>query len=261
MSRSLAEVIRRRDVLYALTWREIRVRYKQSVMGVLWAILMPLVILSAGLVVRFGFSMVTGEPLRSSDLASVSVRAVPWAFFVASLRFATSSLIANTPLLTKIYLPREIFPAATIIAQLVDFAVSGVVLAIVLIALGVGVSIQVLWVPVLVALLVVLVTGLGILLSAAALFFRDVKYLVEVFLTFAIFFTPVLYEARMFGRWEDLLLLNPVAPILEGFAAVLVRHEPPALGWLAYSAAFGTLTLAGALYAFRRLEPYFAESV
>jgi len=254
-------LIARRDLLYMLTWRGVQIKYKQSVMGMLWAILMPAVIVCAGAVIRYGFALFSHTPLAASDLASVSVRAVPWAFFVSTIRFATTSLTANADLVTKIYLPREVFPIAAMLSQLVDFGVASVILGLVLAALGVGVGLELLWVPALVVILVVFTTGLAIFLSAASLFFRDVKYLVEVVLTFAIFFTPVFYEARMFGPWTPVLMLNPVAPLLEGFANVVVGHTAPPLAWLGYSAGASLVTLVVALRLFHRLEPYFAESV
>ena len=125
----------------------------------------------------------------------------------------------------------------------------------------VGVSIHLLWVPVLMLLLVVLVAGLGIFLSAAALFFRDVKYLVEVILTFAIFFTPVFYDVSLFGRWAKILLLNPVAPILEGIDAVVVKHQEPELMWILYSTVVALGLLVGAYSFFKRSEPAFAENI
>lgn len=251
----------RRDLLYMLTWREIRIKYKQSVMGMLWAVLMPAVIVLASVVVRYGFSLFSGRPLELADVASVSVRAVPWAFFVASIRFGTNSLVANNTLVTKIYFPREILPIAAVLSQLVDFAIAAVVMTVVLALLHVGVSAQLVWVPLLILVLVTFTMGLSLLLSAGSLFFRDVKYLVEVVLTFAIFFTPVFYEARMFGHWESVLMLNPLAPILEGFADAIVRHVAPPLPWLAYSTGISLFTLLAALYVFQRLEPYFAESI
>jgi lipopolysaccharide transport system permease protein len=258
--RLFSQLLAKRDLLYMLTWREIRVKYKQSVMGMLWAVLMPVVIVSAGVVVRVGFAIVSGKPLETGDLASVSVRAVPWAFLISSIRFATNSLISNSSLVTKIYLPREVFPVAAMLSQLVDLVVASLVLAVGLVVMGVGVSIQLLWLPILILILVVLTTGLCIVLSAASLFFRDVKYLVEVFLTFAIFFTPVFYEARMFGRWASLLMLNPVAPLLEGIADVVVRHAAPPVAWVGYSALCAAAVFAGAVAIFHGLEPYFAES-
>src|SRR6185437_15659677 len=105
----LQDLYRRRDLLYMITWREIVIRYKQSVMGFLWAILMPLLIVGAGIVVRAAFAYVAGTKLVMSDLADVSVRAVPWAFFVAATRFATNSLIGNVNLVQKIYMPGRFF--------------------------------------------------------------------------------------------------------------------------------------------------------
>jgi ABC-type polysaccharide/polyol phosphate export permease len=252
---------RRSDLVYMLAWREIKIRYKQSVMGVLWAVLMPTVIVLAGILVRYVFGMASGEPLTFADVASVSVKAVPWAFFVAAIRLSTTSLIGNVNLVTKIYLPREVFPLAAVIAQGPDFLVASGILALLLGLAGIGASWQLLWVPPVLAILFLLPVGLGLALSAAALFFRDVKYLVEVLLTFAIFFTPVFYDAALFGEYRDLALLNPVAPLLEALNAVVVRHEPPAAGWLGYSAAFAVVATVLGMRLFHRLDPYFAERI
>ena len=257
----LRELYRRRDVLYMLTWRDIVIKYKQSVMGLLWAILMPLLIVFAGILVRAAFAYVAGKPLQMADLLVVSVKSVPWAFCVASIRFATNSLVSNTNLVTKIYMPREIFPIAAVDSQLVDFLVASVVLVVLLMIASVGISWELAWTPALLGILIAQVLALGILLSAASLFFRDVKYLVEVVLTFAIFFTPVFYDTNVFPRWQTVLLLNPLAPPLEGLADVIVRHSPPDLAWLGYSAAVAATGLAFAVWAFRRLEPYFAERI
>src|SRR5271165_3016859 len=102
------QVLRYRDLLWMMIWRDIRVKYKQSVLGVMWAVLMPATIVLAGLVVKFAMAKVSGKPMVVEDLANVSVRAVPWAFFVASLRFGTNCLVANPNLVTKIYFPKVI---------------------------------------------------------------------------------------------------------------------------------------------------------
>jgi ABC-type polysaccharide/polyol phosphate export permease len=230
-------------------------------MGFLWAILMPIVIVSAGLVVRFAFAHFSGAALKLDDVVLVTVKAAPWAFFVSSIRFASVSLIANANLVTKIYMPREIFPIASVLSQLVDFGVASVVVIVILAIVGVPIHPGLLWVAPLVLLLVLLAAALALFLSAAALFFRDVKYIVEVILTFAIFFTPVFYEVALFGRWQTLLLLNPVSPLLEGLGAAVTGRPMPALGWLAYSAAFSIAGCVASLAFFKKLEPYFAESV
>lgn len=261
MIASVRAVADYRDLLYMITWRDIRIKYKQSIMGFLWAIFMPMIIVAAGVVVKYAFSYVSDEPLVRQDLVAISVKSVCWAFFVASIRFSSNSLVLNPNLVTKIYFPRIIFPVSAVLSQLFDFAIASSVLIVILIALGVGFSFHLLWIPVLIAILILLVTGSGIILSAGSLFFRDVKYLVEVILTFAIFFTPVFYEAEMFGRWQNVIMLNPVAPILEGLYRVVALQEGPELVWLAYSAGVAGVTFVLSVLAFGRMEPLFAESI
>ncbi len=258
---ALRELVAHRELLYVITWREIRVKYKQSVMGMLWAILMPLVIVAAGFIVRFAFSRISGKPLVMSDLTSVAVKAAPWAFFVAAIRFGTNCLVANSSLVTKIYVPRLIFPISAVLSQLFDLVIAGVVISVIMLVTRTGVSLQLLWLPLLLGSLILLATALAIMFSAASLFFRDVKYIVEVLLTFAIFFTPVLYDSSVFGSRAPLLLANPVSPLLEGLASAVVLHQCPSLPWVSYSVACSALLFVAALGAFRKVEPYFAESI
>jgi len=239
------QFLRYRDLIYMMIWRDIRVKYKQSLLGVMWAVLMPATIVLAGMVVRFAMFKVSGKPMAVQDLANVSVRAVPWAFFVASLRFGTNCLVANPNLVTKIYFPKVIFPLSATLSQFVDFLIACCVLAIILVAVGVSPSLTLLWLPVLIA----------------SLFLRDVKYLVEMILTFAIFFTPVFFDANMFGEWKNLLLLNPVAPILEGISSAVLRQGIMNPLWLFYSGLVALMVFFGSLAFFERLEPLFAESI
>jgi ABC-type polysaccharide/polyol phosphate export permease len=254
-------LVDRRELLYTLVWRELKVRYKQSVMGALWALLMPALIVAAGVLVKVGFALSTGRAVAWNDATSVAVRGVPWAFFVSAIRFSSVSLIGNANLVTKVYVPREVFPVASVLGQFVDFLVASAVLCVLLMVAGTRPNVEWVWLPLLVGQLLVFAVGAGMLLSAASLFFRDVKYLVEVIMTFGIFFTPVFYEARLFGRWEPALLLNPVAPIFEGLGDVVVRGVAPHPGWIAYSGAWALalLLLTGPI--FDAAEPYFAESI
>lgn len=244
-----------------ITWREIRLKYKQSVMGMLWAVLMPIVIVCAGFIVRYAIATVSQTPLALSDLTSVAVKAVPWAFFVSALRFGTNSLVAHSNLVTKIYLPRLIFPLAAVFSQLFDFLVAAAVVSVFLLVARVGLSVHLLWLPLLVGSLILLAAALAIMFSAASLFFRDVKYIVEVFLTFAIFFTPVFYDSTMFGAWAPLLLVNPVSPLLEAIATTVILQQSPSLAWVFYSFVLTGVLFTAAIAAFRKLEPFFAESV
>jgi lipopolysaccharide transport system permease protein len=261
MIENLKEFWRYRGLLYMIVYRDIRIRYKQSIMGFLWAILMPILIVMSGILVRYGYALATHTPLKTEDLTSVAVKSIPWSFLVSSIRFSCHSLTNNGGLVTKVYFPKEIFPVAAVMACLFDFVVGFVALVIVLVIAHVGWSAYLVWTPVLLLTMLLLATGIGMIVSAASLFFRDVKYIVEVFLTFGIFFTPVFYDARMFGNKAKWLLLNPVAPILDGLSACMTRHQAPDLAWFAYSLAVSLTLVIGGHLLFKRLEPAFAESI
>jgi lipopolysaccharide transport system permease protein len=261
MRDALRELMRSRELLYMISWREIRIRYKQSVMGLLWAVLMPMIITGAGVLVRLVASKVSGRAITGADIGGIGVKALPWAFFVSALRFGTASLTGNNSLVTKIKFPRLVFPLSSVLTSLFDMAVAIPVLLFLLPFAGARWSIAMLWVPVLLLVLILFTAGLCILFSAANLFFRDIKYIVEVVLTFAIFFTPVLYDASVAGKWRWVLMLNPVAPVLEGLNSTVVRRQQPDLPWLAYSVGVSALLFWFGVIFFRRLEPRFAESI
>lgn len=261
MSKQILELIQHRELLLMLTWKEIRIRYKQSVMGFFWAIFMPTLIVMAGVLVKKAFATLTGTPLDMRDIASVAVKSVPWAFVVSAIRFSTQCLVSNQNLVRKIYFPREVFPIAVILTSLFDFAIASLALALFFTVVQIGISVHLLWLPLLLGLLALLALGICMILACANLFFRDVKYLVEVFLTFGVFFTPVFYGAEQLGSWGTMVLLNPVAPLLEGIDAVVVLHQPPAWPWVGYAAACAIVGLAFAWTIFNRVQHRFAEIV
>jgi ABC-type polysaccharide/polyol phosphate export permease len=177
------------------------------------------------------------------------------------VRFATASLTSNINLVTKIYFPREVFPVSAVLSNLFDFAVALVPLTIFLIFIDVGISIYFFWLPLIFGILIVFTVGMGLLLSCANLYFRDVKYIVEAILTFGIFFTPVFYEAEMLGRWNYVVLLNPVGSLLEAINAVVVQHASPNFFWLTYAGVMAALTFMTAWVVFKKAEPTFAENI
>jgi len=262
MKEELQELYKYRELLYMIANRDVKVRYKQSVMGFMWAILVPTMIVISGIVVRYAYAMAAHVPVAKADIASVAVKSLPWAFLVSSIRFGCNSLIGpNNGLVTKVYFPREIFPLAAVLSSLFDFLVASGALLVFLLVARIGWSIYLVWIPILIIGLVILASGVGMVVAAASLFFRDVKYIVEVLLTFGIFFTPVFYDVSMFGDKGKWLLLNPVAPILDGLGACIVRQQPPDLPWCLYSFCFGTVSLFGGYVFFKHLEPAFAESI
>jgi len=149
MKEELKELYRYRELLYTIAHRDIKVRYKQSIMGFLWAILMPVLIVMSGIVVRFAYALAAHAPLQTADIASVAVKALPWAFLVSSIRFACLSLTNNRDLVTKVYFPKEIFPVAAVMASLFDFFVASGALLILLLAIQTGWSVYLVWTPVL----------------------------------------------------------------------------------------------------------------
>jgi lipopolysaccharide transport system permease protein len=268
-----------RELLFQLTLRDVRIRYKQAVMGFGWAIFMPILIVLSGLLVRLAMAQMSGRPLAAESIASMAVKALPWAFFVGSVGFATSSLVTNANLVTKIAFPRAVLPLSSTLAQTFDSGIGAAVMVLVLPWLGVRPSWGLVWVPVLAFLLFLTTLSAGLLLSALNLFFRDVKYIVQVLLTFGIFFTPVLYEPVALGsRVSRLLMLNPLSPLLEGMRlAVLEGHNllrplagvtaagVPVVVWNPLSRAYGGAWAIGgtiiSLMIFHRLEGLFAEKV
>jgi ABC-type polysaccharide/polyol phosphate export permease len=261
MKEMFNEILQYRYLLYTLTWRNIKIRYKQSAMGFLWAIFMPMLIVAAGILVKKAFSILSEKPLQMEDIVSVMVKSLPWSFFVASIKFSMNSLVGNSNLVTKIYFPREIFPIAATLANIFDFFIASIALIVIFGIAGIAISIQVLWIPLLVLILVILTIGLGLFFSCANLFFRDVKYLVDVLLTFGIFFTPVFYDASMFGKWKYALLLNPVGAILENINTVVVYHKPPDIILLSYSITISLFIFIMAWKFFHKLEFVFAEYI
>lgn len=255
------EIVKYRDLLFMLVFRDIRVRYKQAAMGFLWAIFMPMIAVAAGILVKTAMSFVSGKPLDASSIASVAVKVLPWTFFISAIRFSVQSLIGNRELVTKIYFPREVLTLAAILACLFDFAIATVTLSILLGFAKIGVSIYLVWVPLLFLFLFLFTTGLGLILAAANLFYRDIKYVVEIILMFGIFFTPVFYDASMFGKWKDLLLLNPVGSILEAINSAVVFHRMPDYFWLSYSGIISIALFALGFLIFHKSEPYFAENI
>jgi lipopolysaccharide transport system permease protein len=269
------ELWRFREMLYQLTLRDVRIRYKQAVIGFGWALLMPALVVLSGCLVRYAMTRKSGAPLDLAGIASISVKALPWSFFVGTMSFATQSLTGNLQLVSKVYFPRAVLPLAATLGQAFDALIGTFVLVLVLPFLDVHLSMALLWVPVLALLLFLLTVAASLFLSCANLFFRDVKYIVQVMLTFGIFFTPVFFDPAMMGpRLARLIMLNPLSPLLEGLRlAVVQQHDllvaivaPDGIvvwspWYLMYAALWSVLGLAASAMIFHRSEFVFAEYI
>jgi ABC-type polysaccharide/polyol phosphate export permease len=262
-----------------LTKRDIKIRYKQAVMGFGWALFMPILIVLAGLIIRLALANAGAGTVNREAIGGLAIKGICWSFFVGTVGFATGSLTSNISLVTKIYFPREVLPFSALGAQAFDSTIAGLALSIALPFLGLKLSVGLLWAPVLLLLILALTAGASLFLSCANLFFRDVKYIVQVLLTFGIFFTPVLFDASVLGpTGASLVMLNPLAPILEGLRHAVIGGQSlltpiiemttngiPVVVWhpwyLLYSTfwALGGLVLSAVL--FHRAEFAFAEYV
>jgi lipopolysaccharide transport system permease protein len=257
----IKEIIEYRDLAMMLTLRDLRVRYKQAAMGFLWAIFMPIVAVTAGILIKTAMSMVSKHAMNTQGIVSISVKVLPWTFFVSSIRFSVQALVGNTALITKIYFPRAILVLSAILACLFDFGIGLGVLVVLLTIFKVGVSLELLWLPLLLLLLILFTTGFGLILSCANLFYRDIKYVVEIILNYGIFFTPVFYDANTFGRFKPFMMLNPIGSILEGFNQVIVLHQAPDTLWTIYAGLTSVCIFILGMKIFHDNEPFFAENV
>ncbi|WP_025414901.1 ABC transporter permease [Gemmatirosa kalamazoonensis] len=272
----VSELAESGDLLKQLVLRDIRIRYKQAVLGFAWAVLMPAVIVLAGLAIRYAIANAGGLKLGMHHIAGMALKSVPWAFFAGCISMSTPCLTANGSLVTKVYFPREVLPLSAVLAQTFDSAIGLVLITAVIPVFHLGVSAQLLWVPLLLLCLWMLAAASALVLSCANLFFRDVKYVVQVFLTFGIFVTPVFMDAAMYGpKGSRIVMLNPVAPVLEGLRLVVVEHHDllqpyvtPRGGfvvwhpwYLAYALGVATVGLVLGALVFHRAERRFAEII
>lgn len=261
-----------RDLLWQLVLRDLRVRYKQAALGFLWALFMPALLVLAGLLFRQAMGGDAGSGVASGAVGGLALRSLLWANFAAAVSFGTASLVGNATLVGKIYFPREVLPLAAVLSSAVDGLVGVLVLASALPWLGGRLSAALLWIPLLLVLLLVLASGMALALSAANLFFRDVKYIVQALLTVGVFFTPVFYTAaELPGASAWILRCNPLAPLLDGaqlavfgghnLARPLIDGGTPVWSpaWLGYSAALAVAGLVIASVLFHRVEDAFAE--
>ncbi len=256
----LGELWRYRELLYFFIWRDLKVRYKQTILGAAWAVLQPFLTM---VVFSIFFGRLAG--LASDDLPyaiSAYTALVPWTFFANGLTQASNSIVSNAAMVKKTYFPRLTLPVATVLAGLVDFALAFSILLIMMPFYRILPTVNIVWLPLL--LLLALLTALGTSLWFAALNvrFRDVRYVVPFLVQFWLFVTPVAYQSDIVPeQWRLLYSLNPMAGVVEGFRwALLGVGEAP--GLMVLVSVFVTLfLLVSGLYYFRRVERTFADMV
>lgn len=249
-----------RELLYFLTWRDVKVRYKQTALGAAWAIIQPLFMM---LVFSLFFGRLAGIKSDGIPYPIFTFCALlPWQLFAHALAESSNSLVANERLITKVYFPRLVVPIAAVLGGLVDFAVAFAILLVMMFYYGIVPTWAIVTLPGFILLAVMTALGVGLWLSALNVKYRDVRYTINFLIQFWLFATPVAYPSSIVpAKWRALYGLNPMAGVVEGFRWALLGKEeaPGAMLWV--SVAVVILILIGGLYYFRRMEQQFADVV
>ena len=255
----IAEVWAYRELLYFLIWRDIKVRYKQTVLGAAWAILQPVL---AMVVFTIFFGRLAKLPSDGIPYPVFAMAAlVPWTYFATALASGSQSVVASQHVLSKVYFPRLLVPIAAVLGPLVDFAIAFAVLLALMLWYGIVPGLPVLWLPALVVLAILTAATGSVWLSALNVQYRDVRYVVPFLIQIWMFATPVPYSASIVPeRWRLLYALNPMVGVIEGFRWALVGGRSPGAITLVSAVAVLVLLAVGVAY-FRRLEGTFADRI
>ena len=260
MVQDLSNLYRHRGLLWMWIVRDIKVRYKQSLLGAAWAIIQPLVLMLVFTVVFSSLVRVsTGEvPYPVFSYTAV----LPWTFLVAVVTFGVPSLINNLNLVTKIYFPREILPIGALGVGLLDLIIASTVFVLLLVIYRVHVGISAIWVPVILIIQIFLILGLTFLGSAATVFYRDVRFLVPLALQVWFFATPIIYPMDIVPEnLQPIYMLNPMVGIINSYRDVILYGRPPSMTYLGLSAAISLVTFVVGYRMFKRLEVTFADAI
>jgi lipopolysaccharide transport system permease protein len=251
-----------RELIYFMMWRDVKVRYKQTLLGAAWAIIQPVLTM---IVFTFLFGRIAKLPTDNNVPYPIFSYAalLPWGLFVAALNQASRSLTSNQNMVTKIYFPRLVLPLASILSGLVDFVIAFVILIGLMIYYGVTPSPNAIWaLPLFLLLTVVTALGVALWLSAINVQYRDVNYALPFMTQFWLFITPVAYSSNLISeKWQLIYSLNPMAGVVNGFRwALLGTHTGPGPG-MAVSVLISILFLIGGLFYFRNMEKTFADTI
>jgi lipopolysaccharide transport system permease protein len=260
ISLNLKDVWRYRELVFFLIWRDILVRYKQTLLGAVWAIFQPLMQM---VVFNFLFgnmaNISTGEiPRPIFTFAAL----LPWNLFSKALSDASNSLVANRNMITKVYFPRLVVPAASVLSGVVDFLIAFLILIGMILYYQVSLPATAWLVPIFIVLALTLALGAGLWFSAWNLHYRDIRYFIPFLSQFWMLASPIAYPlSEIPAQWQTLYMLNPMVGVIEGFRWVLVGGDPVPQIALFSSIGISLLVLVSGLYYFRRMERTFADMV
>lgn len=260
MRKKIIKLIEHKELLLNLVLRDLKVRYKQSIFGILWAILQPLAMMIIFTIVFSRFAKIPSDGIPYPLFSYTAL--LPWTFFASSLSFAIPSLVSNANLLTKIYFPREIFPIASILAAVIDFCIAAVIFLAILAFYKVVLTLNALYIFPILLIQVLLTLAVSLFASAVNVYYRDIKYALPFFIQVWMYLSPIIYPiSSVPDRFKSLYMLNPMAPIISGYRQALLMGSSPDLYYLGIS-AFVTLIMLYLSYKyFKMVEMSFADKI
>lgn len=260
VSLKLRELWQYRELLFFLIWRDVQVRYRQTALGIGWAILQPLLTMAIFSVVFGRLANLPSDGLPYPIFCFAAL--LPWQLFSGALTRAGTSLVSSSNLLTKVYFPRLIIPISAVAAGLVDFAIALGVLVVLMLFYGLTPGAAILWIPLLVLFALAAALAVGLWLSALNVKYRDVQHLIPFMVMAWMYASPVAYSASLIpaGKWRMLYALNPMTGVIQGFRWALAGGKAPDPS-IFVSAGVVVVLLIGGLFYFRRMERVFADIV
>lgn len=256
---SLRDLWQYRDLIYILTLRDVKVRYKQTVLGILWVVVQPL---SMMIIFTLFFGRLAGIPSDGIPYPLFAYAGLlPWTFFSNALNNSGNSLVGNSSLITKVYFPRMIIPIAAVGAGLIDFVIAFGLLVLLMIYYGVGFSAHILMLPILALLTALLAIGTGMWMSALNVKYRDIRYALPFLTQLWMFVTPIIYPSSLIpDEWRWLFVFNPLTGLVEGYRSAIFG-KPFDLTGLGVSILIILVVLIYSAYNFRQMERSFADIV
>jgi lipopolysaccharide transport system permease protein len=252
-----------RELLYFLVWRDIKVRYKQTAIGVAWAVLQPVLTMAIFWLFLGKLAHLPSDGLPYPVFYFAGL--VPWTYFATSLNYSTNTVVTHQSLLTKVYFPRLVLPISAVLSGLVDFSIGFVLLLVVTLGYHIVPGISLLWLPLLLLLAICTALGVGLWLSALNALYRDVRYVMSFLVQFWMFASPVMYPSSLVTKhypgWAWLYGLNPMAGVVDGFRWALTGQVRPPGVLVLVSATMVAVVLAGGLMFFHRMEGTMADLV
>jgi lipopolysaccharide transport system permease protein len=260
ISLKLKELWEYRELLYFMAWRDIKVRYKQTVLGAAWAIIQPFFTMVVFSIFFGKLARVPSDGLPYPIFAYAAL--VPWTFFANGLNMASNSLVGSANLIKKVYFPRLMVPISGVISGVVDFVLAFAVLLGMMLFYGILPTVNILWLPLFVLLIFITALGVGFWLSALNVQFRDVRYTVPFLTQFWLFATPIAYPSSLLSEpWRTLYGINPMVGVVEGFRWALLGADTAPAPIIVVSALVALAILVGGAFYFKRMEKTFADIV